>query len=646
MQESRPRNCVVCNTSKSKLTKVFGNFEDTHLCSKCRNGHYRSAKVFFSKIIHNFDHSTLSQEQFNDFSFKYLNEPSNCKLNQDLSDFEQICVMKNEFSNSKQCQFCRFRRTFFIFKIPALALFTEKKNNDSGENNDQRKKVFFGLKFREAIERLWKPMLDFLCGRIANVEYKHEVQKTKSRYRLAKQKYQKLRNPEVEIKNEVPGKRKSLQIQAMQISTKHISPMQISPMQVSHMQIQSKQILPMQFSPPQISPTLIHPLYSQPLWSQPLQTHHHPLQINPLQTQPFLQSSVVNSMQREASSFLFQPQYKLVETYCENLKTQDDYYIYFNNVHPSIYKKFTGNHVVKQEEGIGFDRQFRTTHRNMRVRTFFISIVKQLMQEVLRTYTQNTPNPVNFTDEEITKIAGEIVKHSGLHLNCMRVYCSIYPPTGDDHIRRVHFSNLSPKVKKQVSADKLQASHVAPDTYSFSLSTYYYYISMYILNSGATIEKANTCYQHHSNLSTAFSSLELFQQFIVYLKMLMQNSFEIDFKKLISESDETANENKNVEINVETGTLFDNETENESSLDEKNTVIASVMKQLDQCAHYYAVKFDVMKVMDSYNEMAENKEINAVFWQTVTADAENYGVGSSDNPVIRDGVLFNKYSSF
>ena len=89
--------------------------------------------------IHNFDHSTLSQEQFNYFSFKYLNNPRNCRLNQDLSDFEQICDMKNDFSNSKQCQFCRFRRTFFIFKIPALALFAEMKVSD--ENNDQQQHV-------------------------------------------------------------------------------------------------------------------------------------------------------------------------------------------------------------------------------------------------------------------------------------------------------------------------------------------------------------------------------------------------------------------------------------------------------------------------------------------------------------------------
>ena len=121
MQESQLRiktlNCAVCHTSKSKITKVFGNFKDTLLCSKCRNGHYRCAKVFFSKIIHNFDPSTILQTQFNDFCFKYLIEPSNCKLNKNLSDFAQICVMETDYSGSKQCQFCRFRRTFFIFKI-------------------------------------------------------------------------------------------------------------------------------------------------------------------------------------------------------------------------------------------------------------------------------------------------------------------------------------------------------------------------------------------------------------------------------------------------------------------------------------------------------------------------------------------------
>ena len=84
----------------------------------------------------------------------------------------------------------------------------------------------------------------------------------------------------------------------------------------------------------------------------------------------------------------------------------------------------------------------------------------------------------------------------------------------------------------------------------------------------------------------------------------------------------------------------------EKSSDEKNTVVANVLKQLDQCAYYYAVKFDVMEVVTSYNKMAENKEINNIFWRTVTADAENYGLGSRDYPVIQDGVLFNKYSNF
>ena len=186
----------------------------------------------------------------------------------------------------------------------------------------------------------------------------------------------------------------------------------------------------------------------------------------------------------------------------------------------------------------------------------------------------------------------------------------------------------------------IEETHVAPDTYSFSLSTYYYHI----MHSGASIEKANTCYQQHSNLATAFSSLELSQQFIVYLNILIQNSLGIDFRKLL---DEMANESKYFEINVETGTLFDDDTDDhDQSLDEKNTVIASVMEQLDKCAHHYAAKFDAMKTVSAYNEMAENKEINHVFWKTVTADAENYGVGSSDNPVIQDGVLFNKYSSF
>ena len=412
-------------------------------------------------------------------------------------------------------------------------------------------------------------MLNFLSEKIPNVKYKYEVQRSNSKYRLAKQKHQ-LMKDEVVAKNG----------------------------QTQHLQDQSLQI------------------------------------------------SIIDPIQIDANSFLCQPQFKLLETYCENLKTQDKYmyYIYFNNVHPSIYKKSNKVEklIVKQEKSCVFDHQIPRTSpqfQDMQVRTFFKSIIEQLIQEVFRTYTQNDPNPVKLTDDEITKIAREIVRHSGLHLNCMRLYCSIYPPTGDDHTRRIHFSNLSSKVKQNISGDELQASYVAPDTYSFPLSTYYYYI----LNSGATIEKANMCYQQHSNLSTAFSSLEIFQQFIVCLKMLLQNSFEIDFRQLFHGM---AKKNKNNEKNAEAGTIFDNEAVIEKSSDEKNTVVANVLKQLDQCAYYYAVKFDVMEVVTSYNKMAENKEINNIFWRTVTADAENYGLGSRDYPVIQDGVLFNKYSNF
>ena len=187
------------------------------------------------------------------------------------------------------------------------------------------------------------------------------------------------------------------------------------------------------------------------------------------------------------------------------------------------------------------------------------------MQEVIVTYTQYDPNPVKLDEDKITKLAGKIIDHSGLHMNCMRVYCSIFPAAGDDHTRRVHFSNISPRSNKFIS--EIEADKVAPDTYSVSLSTYYHHI----LNSGATIEKANTCYQRHSDLSTAFSSLELYQQFIVYLKMLLQNAFEIDFRQCL------ANE-ETIGIDVETGKLFNNDANaNDKSLDEKNTVISSVM---------------------------------------------------------------------
>ena len=243
--DTQPRNCLVCDTSKFKLTKVFGNFEDTHLCSRCRNGHYRSAKVFFSKIIHNFDYSTLSQDQFNDFTFSYLNEPSNCKLRRDLSDFEQICVMVTDYSTAKQCQFCRFRRTFFIFKIPALALFTEKKNYNFGENTDCQKNL--GSKFRDAIEKLWNPMLEFISGKIANVQYKHDMHKSKIRVRQAKRKYQNLKR-EVAVdelpENAIYSKIQTVDSQFLQ------SPF----LQSKSVQIQPSKFQPLHFQPSQFKP--------------------------------------------------------------------------------------------------------------------------------------------------------------------------------------------------------------------------------------------------------------------------------------------------------------------------------------------------------------------------------------------------------
>ena len=332
--EAQPRNCLVCDTSKFKLTKVFGNFEDTHLCSRCRNGHYRSAKVFFSKIIHNFDYSTLSQDQFNDFTFSYLNEPSNCKLRKDLSDFEQICVMVTDYSTAKQCQFCRFRRTFFIFKIPALALFTEKKNDNFG--TDCQKNL--GWKFRDAIEKLWNPMLEFIGGKIANVQYKHDMQKSKIRVRQAKRKYQNLKSEVADDElpeNAIYSKIQTVDSQFLQ-----------SPF------LQSKSL--------QIQPLQIPASRSQPLQSQLSKTQL--LQIEPMQTHS-LQNDVVSLMLKEASSFSFLPHFKLVQTYCENLKEEDEYYIFFNNVHPSIKNKLkkVEKHVVKKEEGCGIDHEISST---------------------------------------------------------------------------------------------------------------------------------------------------------------------------------------------------------------------------------------------------------------------------------------------
>ena len=205
---------------------------------------------------------TLSQDQFNHFSFSYLNEPNNCKLNRDLSDFSQICAMKSDFSNTKQCQFCRFRRTFFIFKIPALALFTAGK--DSGGNDHQKRD--FGLKFRDSIERFWRPMLNYLCGRVANVGYKLELQKTKNWYKIDKQAGGKSSG-----KLEVPENNRVL--------------------------------------------SMIEPV------NKPLETQH----------------VKCISIEREVNSYMHlqQPQFKLIETYCNNLKTQDEYYSAFKNLWPT-----------------------------------------------------------------------------------------------------------------------------------------------------------------------------------------------------------------------------------------------------------------------------------------------------------------------
>ena len=239
--------------------------------------------------------------------------------------------METDYSGSKQCQFCRFRRTFFIFKIPALALFTQKKEI-MDENNDQQQNV--GMKFREIIQQLWNPMLDFLCGKIANVEYKYQVQTTEIRHRLSKQNYmyQQLSMNEfvkmkigVRVSDELSCNTTCLQNQHLECQSLQNPYLQVQPLQIQQLQTQSSPI-------------------------QSLQTRH-------------LNTDVVDSIQRVASSLLFQPEFKLVETYCENLKTKDEYYIYFNNVHPSIYKKSC----------VFDDPSFETlgTLRNIQVRNFF-----------------------------------------------------------------------------------------------------------------------------------------------------------------------------------------------------------------------------------------------------------------------------------
>merc|ERR1712066_1053770 len=104
--------CTLCNVKNAKLTRITSIKPNvsTQLCGKCRNGHYTYINIFFKNLSEKFNKPmvTITQDDLNSFTYKFLESKSNCKRRSTMfTDFSQICPMIEEGSRTKQCLVCR-----------------------------------------------------------------------------------------------------------------------------------------------------------------------------------------------------------------------------------------------------------------------------------------------------------------------------------------------------------------------------------------------------------------------------------------------------------------------------------------------------------------------------------------------------------